>query len=177
MALTPTEARLLDALPPYYGGTEDPDPTVLAWIRAVAAECDRIRGLLLDLRDKSIPAKADGPALARWEAALGLPINPPLDSNARRAAIVAALLSRNAVSAVAWRAAISTALGGAAITVEENTPTAYRLRVGIPFTDDGGYLAGWAGAIIRERAPANQVVQIIYSGGFIVGTSLVGDTI
>lgn len=176
MALTATETRLLEALPNYYGGSDDPDPTVARWITSLASECDRLRGLLIALRDRTIPSKADDSAgsLGRWERAMRLPIDPGATVEQRQAALAGAFLARNAVAGVDWRASIQAALGGLTVIVEENNPTANRLRVSIPFNDGSGYTAGLASAIIRERAPANQLVQIIYSGGFIVGESLIG---
>jgi hypothetical protein len=105
-----------------------------------------------------------------------LPVAPAQTVAQRRALLIAAVLGRDVVAGVKWKAGIAAALGGGDVLVEEHTPTPNHLRVSIPFNDESGF-AGFVAALVRDRAPANQQVQIIYSGGFIVGESLVGDDI
>lgn len=171
--------RLLDYLPIYYGGVDDPDPVVLRWLEAFGFEADRARAVLELLRRETIPSRATDAlgALARWERALNLPVAPADATEAqRRAKVMGYLRGRIVVFGRDWTAAMTAAIGSDQWTPREHTPGPNQLTLEIPYAA-GSYNAGQVEELARARTPANQQIVMRYEQGFIVGVSRVGDAI
>jgi uncharacterized protein YmfQ (DUF2313 family) len=171
-ALDPPD--LVGALPPY----EQSSYEVRAVLGVIANELARIEAARQALIQNFFPLTADA-LLPMFETLLGLPVSPPA-SLALRHQLVAAYMQRLATEGrgLDWTAGVSQATGTTNWNYQEHdpanpsSPAAYTLNVNIPAAT-----AGVAWPLIRDLTPAHVGINEGYTGGFIVGSSLVGDNL
>lgn len=177
MTLSPAAEALFRYLPASYGtGGDDVDPIVARWLEALAFELERLGALLEALRSTTVPAVADDTVggLRRWEAAMGLPVEPAASIAQRRAWLLAAIRGRRVAAGADWTASMQTAIGSGSWEAHENTPGPNQITIDIPFAA-GSAAAGQIAQHARRKTPANQQLIYNYTGAFIVGVSSVGD--
>lgn len=162
---------LLDDVPPF----EQTSRQIQVVLQVVANELGRIDAARQALIQNFFPGSADV-LLGLFESLLGLPVEPPASSLANRQQLVLAYMQRlkSEGRGLDWTALISQVVGTANWNYQEHipgnalTPPANTVAVNIPQAS-----AGFAWPFIRDITPAHLVVTEGYTGGFIVGSSLV----
>jgi uncharacterized protein YmfQ (DUF2313 family) len=163
---------MLEDLPPYL----QDDPAVQAVYYAVANEIDRIENTANEVRELLAAQTADNTyrTLAMWEFIFGLPPEPPGVTLADRQSKVKAMLrARRVAYGVDWVGVIDEALAGQSWD-HNDAFASYTVQLTLPGTSSS-YQSKMIEAIARRITPAHLELNFTYEGGFIVGSSLVGD--
>jgi hypothetical protein len=161
----PSPADLLADVPQF----ERQSYEIQAVLRVVGLELARIEAALIALTQNWFPITADL-LLTRFEAILGLPVNPPTESLQQRRNIVLAYMRhlRTEGRGLDWIATI-TALCGTNWNYREHipgdptSPPAYSVDVNIPMV-----LARVGWNLVRDVTPAHLVINGGYVEGFLV---------
>ena len=164
--LAPTD--LLSEVPPFERGSYE----ISTVLRVVSNELARVAAGQEAMTQQWFPTSADV-LLARFEAMLGLPVEPAGQSLTVRRGIVLAYLQRLRVEGTGldWIASMD-ALAGTAWTYQEHdpadgsSPPAYTVNVNIPQVFAS---VGWT--FVRDITPAHILVTEGYTGGWLVGVS------
>lgn len=146
---------------------------IRAVLRAVASELARIAAAQAALIQNWFPASADV-LLGRFEAMLGLPVEPAgVDLGLRRTLVLAYMRRlRSEGRGLDWEAALRS-LAGTAWNYREHDPGssdppyAHTIDVNIPQTL--AYV-GWK--LVRDITPAHIAINEGYTGGWLIGVSL-----
>lgn len=110
-----TAQEIIDWVSPIYG-----DSYVGLWIyQAIGIVMDDINRIANQLRYETTPCTADL-LLDYWERQYGLPEDPSLTKEQRRERIITKKLNRGPCNPARLEAAVSAALGGVEVDIEEN---------------------------------------------------------
>lgn len=164
--LAPTD--LLSEVPPF----ERQSYEIIAVLRVVANEMARVAAGQEALTQQWFPASADV-LLARFEAMLGLPVQPANQPLTVRRGIVLAYMQRLRLEGTGldWIASMDS-LAGSAWDYQEHdpadpsSPDAYTINVNIPQVFAS---VGWT--FVRDITPAHIVINEGYTGGWLLGVS------
>jgi hypothetical protein len=165
---------LVSDLPPF----EQSSYEVRAVLGVIANELARLDAARLALIQNFFPLTADA-LLPLFEQLLGLPVNPPASLDLRHQ-LVAAYMQRlkSEGRGLDWVAAITAAVGTINWNYLEHdpanpaSPVAYMVNVNIPQVS-----AGIAWPLIRDITPAHVAVFQGYTGGFLVGATVIGSNL
>ena len=158
---------VLDAMPPIYR-----DHPAEHALDALCREVQRVDDLLTGYLTYAFPQNADERFLAIWEANFGLPVAPPGQTvEQRRATVLGAVRGRHVHTGMEWSDAVTMALGSEIWDHQEISP--YTVLIELPFGATS-FQTGIATKIIRQITPAHLQVSYTYTGGFILGVSVLG---
>lgn len=146
-------------------------------VDGAARELERLEETARDIRSKLSPLNADDTynTLKMWERLFGLPVAPPIPVEQRRALVLASLRKRKSAAGSDWVELLTLALGGTSWEHQEG-PTDYLISIKIPY-DPTGFTAGQVAAIARRITPAHLDIATGLIDGFLIGISLIGDTL
>ena len=170
----PVLPALLFDVPPFERASYE----VKAVLNVIANELYRLDVARHALIQNFFPLLADV-LLGLFEQLLGLPVNPPASLDARHQ-LVATYMGRlkSEGRGLDWVSLISQAVGTQNWNYAEHdpansfSPPAYTINVNIPQQS-----AGFAWPLIRDLTPAHLTINEGYTGGFIVGSSPVGNNL
>lgn len=158
--------RMMDALPPYFYD----DPTVRAYVCAVAKELNRVEAEAIALRLGAFPDTADLRTLAYYENLFGLS-NTSLTVAQRQADVIGHMRKRRVASRYDWQQALQ-AFIGLGWTYAEQLP--YNVLLTTP-VDPTGARTPVITAFARAITPAHlQLVVNGTYGNFQIGISHIG---
>lgn len=147
----PTAQEIIDWVAPVYG-----DSYVGLWIyQVIGIVLSRLKGYAETLRNESNPITAEL-LLDMWEEHYAIPANPTLSVEQRQSRLLAKLLSRGPCNPHRLAAAVSSALGGVEVDIEENVAKNTFLVNIREAVDDFTP----AVAVIERRKPAHLIYQI-----------------
>lgn len=150
--------RMINALPPYFRE----DPTVRAYVSALALELDRLEAVAQELRTGSFPGTADLRALAYYEALFGL-TNTALTLDQRRSDVVAHMHKRSVAARFDWQHALDAFIATPGGWSYSEGPSAYQVSLTVP-VDPTGNRVPVITAFARAVTPAH--LQLIVNGAF-----------
>ena len=166
--------NLIGDVPPF----EQSSYEIQAVLGVIANELGRIDAARQALIQNFYPLTADV-LLPLFEALLGLPVNPPATLAVRRQLVVTYMQRlKSEGRGIDWANLISATVGTANWNYQEHdpanalSPAAYTVNVNIPQAASG---FGWP--LIRDITPAHLAINEGYTGGFIVGTSVIGSSL
>lgn len=147
----PTAQEIIDWVAPVYGNSY-----AGLWIyQAIGLVLSRLKGIVESLRDEANPITSEL-LLDMWERHYGIPANSSLTVEQRQARLLAKLLSRGPCNPYRLAAAVSSALGGVEVDIEENVAKNTFLVLIREAVED----ITPAVAVLERRKPAHLIYQI-----------------
>lgn len=111
----PTAQEIIDYVSPIYGNSY-----VGLWIyQAIGSVLTKVKGIAEALRTETNPITSEL-LLDMWEQHYGIPANSSLTTEQRQARLLAKMLSRGPCNPYRLAQAVSSALGGVEVDIEEN---------------------------------------------------------
>lgn len=147
----PTAQEIIDWVAPVYGNSY-----VGLWIyQVIGMVLSRLKGYAESLRNESNPITAEL-LLGMWEEHYGIPTNTSLTTEQRQARLLAKLLSRGPCNPHRLAAAVSSALGGVEVDIEENiAKNTFLVNIREAVDDFKPAIA-----VIERRKPTHLIYQI-----------------
>ena len=147
----PTAREIIDWVAPVYGNSY----VGLHIYQAIGLVLTRLKGYVESLRNEANPITAEL-LLDMWEQHYGLPINTALSVEQRQARLLSKSLSRGPCNPYKLAAAVSSALGGVEVDVQENVAkNTFLVNIREAVADITP-----AVAVIERKKPAHLIYQI-----------------